>query len=63
MNHSSSRTAKRAPIQKGMFKALLKYIFKTNKVLYPLAVLLNLFSSFTLILGKCLLGLWLLVDF
>lgn len=56
MHHSSSRTAKRAPIQKGMFKALLKYIFKANKVLYPLAVLLNLFSSFTLILAQMFIG-------
>ncbi|VEU73528.1 ABC transporter ATP-binding protein [Mycoplasmopsis anatis] len=39
-----------------MFKALLKYVFKTNKIRYPLAIILNLFSSLTMILAQMFIG-------
>ncbi|WP_440756655.1 ABC transporter ATP-binding protein [Mycoplasmopsis anatis] len=53
----NKKSAHKTPIQKGMFKALLKYVFKTNKIRYPLAIILNLFSSLTMILHRCLLEL------
>ncbi|AWX70036.1 ABC transporter ATP-binding protein [Mycoplasmopsis anatis] len=52
----NKKSAYKTPIQKGMFKALLKYVFKTNKIRYPLAIILNLFSSLTMILAQMFIG-------
>lgn len=52
----NKKSAHKTPIQKGMFKALLKYVFKTNKIRYPLAIILNLFSSLTMILAQMFIG-------